>query len=308
MKLKSTLRLDFVDFNGLNKVDNWFTRILAQDFKVEISDRPDLLIYQEGGHLNRLYTCKKLFWTGESILPDWNQTDYAMTCFYMEDPRHLRFPYYVWGSEALPEMLIKRPGEAEIIFAQRRKFCAAVVSNSNQKRSGYRIDFLRKLMQRKQVDSGGRLFNNFGPIPLGGQPKHRFISQYKFNFCFENKNLPGYTTEKIADAMWAKTVPIYWGNERIGEEFNKKSFLHRLDYPSDEAFIDKIIEIDSDDEKYLEILSEPFFHNNQPNIFYDENRIREFIKKALDSADPPVSRRRRFFSFGRWKLAKRQHF
>jgi hypothetical protein len=89
---KPKLKLDFSDFGGLDKSNNWFVRILSRDFDVEISDKPDLLIFQESGHINRLYTCKKLFWTGESILPDWSRTDYAMTCHYIDNPRHLRFP------------------------------------------------------------------------------------------------------------------------------------------------------------------------------------------------------------------------
>lgn len=124
MPHKSKLRLDFADFSGTNKADNWFTRILAHDFEIEISDRPDLLIFQDGGHLNRLYTCKKLFWTGESIFPDWRRTDYAMTCHYMDDPRHLRFPFYVWGSEAKASDLVKRVDEPDQILRQRRGFCS----------------------------------------------------------------------------------------------------------------------------------------------------------------------------------------
>lgn len=305
---KPRLKLDFTDFNGLNKVDNWFTRILGRDFQIEISDRPDLLIFQDGGHLNRLYTCKKLFWTGESLRPDWSRTDYAMTCHYIDDPRHLRFPYYVWGSEASAQDLIKQAGEADRIVGTRSKFCSAVVSNANPRRTVERIEFFKKLNALKQIGSGGRFMNNVGDIGRGGQAKRRFISQYKFNLCYENKSLPGYTTEKLTEAMWARCIPIYWGNVRVNEEFNTKSMLYRNDFPDDDAFIARILEVDANEDLYRSILNEPYFHGNVPNEYFSDDRLLAFFHRILDDDKKPVSQEKKIWHLGRWKMAKRQHF
>jgi hypothetical protein len=181
-KIRPILRIDFTDFGCINKVENWFTRILRRDFTVEINDKPDLLIFQEGGHLNRLYTCRKLFWTGESILPDWRRTDYALSCHYLDDPRNLRFPYYVWGSEATAEDLIKRSGESSSGAVERQHFCSAVISNANRRRTTNRVEFFKKLHARKQLRSGGRFMNNIGePLPIGGRPKLAFNQSCKFS-------------------------------------------------------------------------------------------------------------------------------
>lgn len=150
--------------------------------------------------------------------------------------------------------------------------------------------------------------NNVGALPPGGPGKFDFIKGYKFNLCYENKSLPGYTTEKLTDAMWARCIPIYWGNERISEEFNKKSFLYRPDFSSDEAFIDRILEVDTDEQEYRRLLEQPFFLDNTPNAMYDEERIRKFFHELLDDATPPISRRKPGFSIGRWIFVKRQHF
>lgn len=195
-KIKPVLKLDFTDFGCIDKVDNWFTRVLRRDFTVVICDKPDLLIFQEGGHLNRLYTCRKLFWIGESILPDWKRTDYALTCHYLEDPRNLRFPYYVWGSEATAAELIKQPGASDAIIASKTKFCSAVVSNANKRRTTQRVEFVKKLHARKPLESGGRFMNTIGgPLPMGGGPKLAFNQPCKFHLCYENNEIPGDTTE-----------------------------------------------------------------------------------------------------------------
>lgn len=308
MSSRPTVRIDFADFNGINKGDNFFTRILSRAYTVELSDRPDLLIYSKDGHLNRLYTCKKLFWTGETIQPDFSLSDYAMTCFHVDDPRHLRLPYYVVGGGCPPEELIKAPGEADQVAAQGRKFCSFVVSNGNPKRAGKRIDFFHRLSGYKRVDSGGKTLNNMGhPLPPGNAAKHEFIKQYKFNLCFENKSLPGYTTEKVVEAMRARCIPIYWGDPLVCRDFSPRSILSLNDFPSHEAFLDRIIEVDNDEALYRAMLSEPYFNNNEINEFYSEERILAFFERILSDRTAPLGRRRKFWPLGRWRLAKRMH-
>jgi len=305
---KPTVRLDFCDFNGLDKNENFFTRILSRKYRVEINDRPDLVIYSKESHLHRLYTCKKLFWTGETIRPDFSTCDYAMTCYYIDDPRHLRLPYYMVGSGCRAEELLKTPEEVEAVGSSGRKFCSFVVSNTNPKRAGRRLEFFRRLSRYKRVDSGGKGLNNIGRvIPPGVQAKHDFIRGYKFNLCFENKAVEGYTTEKLVEAMRARCIPIYWGNPKVGLEFNTGSFLSLHDYRTEEEFLEAIIEIDRDDEKYRRKLAEPYFPGNRPNEYYDEDRILAFLERILSDPAPPVGRRHRDWLMGRWRLAKRMY-
>ena len=308
MNAKPTVRLDFCDFNGIDKNDNFLMRILSREYRVEINDRPDLVIYSKESHLHRLYTCKKLFWTGETIRPDFSVCDYAMTCYYIDDPRHLRFPYYVVGSGCRPEELLKTPGEVEAVASSGRKFCSFVISNVNPKRAGSRLDFFRRLSRYKSVDCGGKGMNNIGRvIPPGAQAKYDFIRGYKFNLCFENKAVEGYTTEKLVEAMWARCIPIYWGNPKVGVEFNSRSILSLNDYRTEEEFLEAIIEIDQDDAKYRRMLAEPYFPDNRVNEYYDDDRVLVFFERILSDPTPPVSRRKRYWPLGRWRLAKRMY-
>lgn len=303
--MKPKIRIDFCDFDGINKNDNFFVRILSKRYHVEISDRPDLLIYSKDGHLHRLYNCKKLFWSGETILPDFSRCDYAITTFHINDPRHLRVPYYVTSCGCQPENLFKTSEEINEIITTHRKFCSFVVSNGNPKRTGRRIDFFHALNRYKHVDSAGKALNNMNwSLPSGEQAKHDFLKMYKFNICFENKSTEGYVTEKLVDAMWARCIPIYWGNPRVGEEFNSGSFLSLHNFSSEEALIERIIEIDNDDRLYKKLLEEPYFNNNVVNAWYDEERINDFFDKILSDATPPISRRRKPYIWGRWTAAK----
>ncbi len=227
-----------------------------------------------------------------------------MTCHYLDNPRHLRLPYYaLYGP---PRPLDKREDDLEKLLAAKTRFCGFVVTNAGKRKTQKRVDFFHKLSKYKRVDSGGRAFNNIGgPLPEGPRGKLDFLRSCKFNIAFENKALPGYTTEKILEAMWARALPIYWGNPRVQEEFNPKSFLNYDDFPNEQALIDRIIELDRDDAKYLEVMRQPYCHNNQPNEFFNLNRVLDFFEKVFTTKITPVSQRRRFFPMGRWLFVKR---
>jgi len=301
---KTKIRLDFCDFwPGFNKTNNLFYNWLQERFDVEICDQPDFLIYSNPlTHVHRVHNCVKIFFCVEDFAPDFTECDYALTCHQLNAPRNLRFPYYVLGTN--PQLLIKAPDEAEKLLAQKTKFCSFVFSYANHK-TKIRNNFFQQLSKYKKVDSGGRAFNNIGgPIPPGANAKCNFLSAYKFNIAFENASVPGYTTEKIAEAMRARSLPIYWGNPHIDKEFNKRSFLNYFDFPSEEALIEKIIELDKDDAKYLEYAREPYFHNNIPNELFDHKRFLDFFETIFSTKITPVSQKRSVFQIGRWIAVK----
>jgi len=298
--MKMKIRLDFCDFwPGFPKTDNFFYQLLRERFDVQICDRPDFLIYADPGqHIHRVHNCVKIYVAIEVFLPNFRWCDYAFTCHYLDDPRHLRLPYYAWGP---PPAGAGTEQEIAQVMASKTRFCGFVVTNAKKKKTHKRVEFFHRLSKYKKVDSGGAAFNNIGRVlPRGLNHKLEFLRPCKFNIAFENGSTPGYTTEKITDAMRAGCVPIYWGNPRIAEEFNPKSFLNYFDLPSEEALIEKIIELDRDDAKYLEYLRQPYFHNNQPNEFFSHERLLNFFEKIFTTPITPVSARRYPLQIDRW--------
>jgi hypothetical protein len=250
----------------------------------------------------------KIFVSGESAPPDFRHCDYSLTCRKVDDPRHLQLPFYVqYGNAA---SIVKKNDDPERILAGKTKFCSFVVRNHNPRKNRNRLDFFRRLSRYKKVDSGGQFMNNIGgPIPGHSAGKIEFLKAYKFNIAFENSSFPGYTTEKIFEPMVSRCLPIYWGNPLIAEEFNPGSFLNYADFPSEEALIKKIIELDRDDAKYLEYLRQPYFYNDEPNIYFKRERMLDFFEKIFRNPIVPVVQKRKGKSlFGRWMLVKRHHW
>lgn len=64
------------------------------------------------------------------------------------------------------------------------------------------------------------------------------LHKYKFSLCLENSVFPGYITEKIFDAMFAGSVPVYIGAPDIGQYIPKETFIDLRTFKNDEALID----------------------------------------------------------------------
>lgn len=138
---------------------------------------------------------------------------------------------------------------------EKRKFCCFIVSNPE---CVERNTMFHRLHEKRHVDSYGRLFrNSIMPYETRGPEYIQFISQYRFMICFENKKQDWYLTEKIYNAYAAGCIPIYWGCPQIKEILNEKAFLLLEDIHGIDALVDRIIEIDEDEEKYLEIFNQP---------------------------------------------------
>lgn len=279
------IKIAFSDFwRDFNSEDNWFFRFLSERFPVELSESPDYLIYSCGGHEHRNFSGIKIFFAGENVRPNFWECDYALGFDFLERSNYLRLPLYVIWDGLNPKDLIQPPSfPTTQILQDKPNFCCMVVSNGIAKE---RINFFQLLSQYKKVDSGGRYMNNIGgPV----SDKMEFLSAYKFTIAFENSSYPGYVTEKIYQPMFTQTIPIYWGSPRIAEEFNPKSFINCHEFPSWEAVLDRIMEIDQNDALYLEMIREPWLPNNQLNQWMENERLFHFFSTIFFTKKRPVS-------------------
>jgi len=269
------IKINFIDFwGGFNPNDNYFTNILKEDFDVEISNNPDYLFFSVFGNNHLRYSCKKIFYTGENIAPNFNQCDYAFTFDYLDDERNYRLPHYLLY-DGYYDLINKRVDESLSI----RKFCNFVASNGNCKE---RNQLVEKLSNYKKVDCGGRWMNNIG---YAVSDKRKFQSEYKFSIAYENNAYrpqnPGYTTEKIMEPMTVNSIPIYWGNPVVDREFNTKSIINYYDFNSTDDMIEYIIDLDKNNDKYMVTLKEPWFVENNIPVNNKIENIKLFLKKIF---------------------------
>src|SRR5215469_10176404 len=138
------VRLDFCDFHeNYSKTNNFFYKLLKERFEVELCDQPDFLIYSCYGHEHRLHSGVRIFFSGESDMPDFRECDYSLASVKLDDSRHLRFPNYLHNYGEAWE-IIKKNDDPEKILASKTKFCSFVVSGYSKKNKN-RVVFFEKL-------------------------------------------------------------------------------------------------------------------------------------------------------------------
>lgn len=297
-KPKKTIKVKIVDFWDPDPTNENPTCMslcgpLSKVYNLNFTEDPDFVFYSIARRKRSNYkNCVKIFFTGENLVPDFNKCDYALSLSYID--------YYGRHFKRSPLEGMKwlyGPFNATRNFGKnmtQRKFCNFIYSDSNKGREGVvaRERLFDLLSEYKHVDSPGEVKNNMKDAiePRNGNwraGKFEFIKDYKFTIAFENSNSYGYTTEKLTDALFAHTIPIYFGNPAVGLEYNKKAFIHANDYDSLEDVVKKVIELDNDDEAYLAMLNEPPLL--YPEYDYDEELLK-FFTKIIERGNKPFTK------------------
>lgn len=291
---------------------NFMFEFLSRNFDIEISEKPDFVIYSVFGKDFLNYDCIRIFYTGENIRPNFKECDYGFGYDYLANQRYFRLPLYRFtdGYESL-----FRKKDVNDIMRNKTRFCNFIYSNNVQ----FRNQFFKQLSLYKGIDAPGNCLNNMAPIGRHKKildsrnawnwqaEKIAFLKPYKFTIAFENSSYPGYTTEKLTHAMAAHTVPIYWGNPLVSNEFNPKSFINCHDYPDIKSVIERVKEIDQNEDLYRQYLSEPYFYENtEPESLREEiilDRFEMIFSKgrSYNRKNPMIDRLKRYFYHQRMK-------
>lgn len=144
------------------------------------------------------------------------------------------------------------------------KFCSFIVSNGT---ATERVRFFEELNKHIPVDScGGHLRNVSFEIPEFETPTYfTFMSQYKFNICFENTRQDYYFTEKMINAYYGRCVPIYYGCPQVPEFINLDAIVY-IDDASDEGLkqgVARVLELHNDPAKYRAVYEQPLFKHGK---------------------------------------------
>jgi hypothetical protein len=265
------MKICFSDFwSPFDSNNNFFIHLLKQSFdNVEVvnPEDADVMFFSVFGIENTLYkNCKKIFFTGENIKPNFNKCDYSLTFDFDDcEGKNFRLPlwyfYIDWFNVKTylnPEWLIPESylyGENEFTQKPKDKFCSIVFGKMVESR----LNAIQKISEYKKVDIFGKANPEYN-LPDGEKHKLDLISNYKFSLCYENSISPGYHTEKLLHGKIAGNIPIYYGDETVCKDFNQKCFINTVNM-SDQEVIETIKQIDTNKELYDVINSEPLFEN-----------------------------------------------
>ena len=263
------MKVCFSDFwTPFDPNNNFFIHIIRELYEnVEVvhPEDADVMFFSVFGNENGRYkNCKKIFFTGENISPNFKKCDYSLTFDHnTHGGKNFRLPlwylYIDWFDVKTydnPQWLIPESylyGENEFTLKPKDKFCAIVYGKQIESR----IRAIQNISRYKTVEVFGKANLN-QPLPDGENYKMDLISDYKFSLCYENSVTPGYHTEKLLHGKIAGNIPIYYGDKTVDQDFNSSGFINAVNM-SDDELIEKIAEIDASDGLYNDILNQPIF-------------------------------------------------
>ncbi len=289
------LKISFTDFwDGFDVNNNIITNMLKEIFqnKVEITRprRADICFVTIYGR-NHLKILKKFpekcfLFLGENVRPNIYKANYSFSGdFYSYGGKNMRLPLWYleidWYETNLGTIKVREIEKKLLSYGKttpdnlsKRRDCVAIFNNEE----GTRMEVFRKLKNIMNVDGYGRPFKNWFPTYADYKSKLNKMSNYKFNFCPENSLYPGYYTEKCFHAKLADTIPIYFADKYVTEDFRKEAFINIYDYLSLDDLQSHLKEILNNYDHLANIINQPLLHK-MPDL----EKIKEFLNKAVSN-------------------------
>lgn len=273
--------------------------IMKKYYDVKIVEDADYVICSSCGdtlYKFCLYPQVRIFTSGENFTPDFNLVDYAITKYPIQfGDRHFRHVGVLSYHNGHCQALENRMPYTRDFLEQKKYFCNFIAGHESE--YGIRGNFFKKLSEYKRVESVGSYLNNMPDgkcVSWEDSSKTDFQRQCKFTLCFESTSNTGFCTEKITDAFYAGTIPVYYGDPDIETIINPKAFINVANFPDWESAIQKIIELDQNDDAYMEMLNQPVYQDPQ----FSTKTLREaekFVRHIFDQPLEQAYRRSRVY-------------
>lgn len=231
-----------------------------------------------------------LFFAGEAEFPDFNLFDFAVGFDTLDLPdRYVRlhpltrFDNWVRAAKSLGTK-VSQPG-----INDREFFCDFIYSNPNGHEM--RGKLFQALDSRETVHSWGRLYNNTGVTDsprsqVGDWREEKLVLQtrHRFSLSVENAFYRGYTSEKILSSFLAGSIPIYWGNPLVADDFNPARFVNVHEHDSVDALVDHVFQVNSDDAVTTYIAAQPIMTPAQEQqVRRAEEQTVDLVRRFLDT-------------------------
>lgn len=294
-----TARVAFADFSAdlLSSVRVLRDAIGAAGGEIRDDMRDaNVLVFGDYGGSHRSFDGTKVHYTAENYRPRWTNTDFSIGYDYVDDSRYLRLPLPVVFAYADVVDGFAAPPRKD--WAE-RSFCNFVYFRPGTR---MRRALFNELAGYRPVTSPGRFLNNASAPGIHDPSVHwrhskiPYQAGFRFTIAAENGAFPGYTSEKLYDALIAGTIPIYWGDPRVADDVDERAFINVSSYATLKDVVDAVAEIDRHPElaqPYLD--ARPFMRTGVDEWFARtvDTFTRVFEHAELHRSDPAQAARAR---------------
>lgn len=272
-----TLRIAYADFWPEWSEENFIEPILKKHFDVKIDyEKPDVLFHSVFGGKTETprYKCKKILFLGENYRAKSEGSDFSIS-FDPHDETNFRLP--LWQV-----FILRKPEYLDDLLNKVRhdsfeRFCSFTVSNPG---NFMRNSVFKLLSNYKMVNSYGRYMTNSSELQKLSEGEYwrdakiKFFRDHphKFMITYENTPYRYYCTEKLMDSFLVGSVPIYWGDPRVAEDWNIDAFINGTKLGS--GVVDAVRHVDQNKSEFEKIYNSPVFNDVQKDKLI--NNLGEF--------------------------------
>lgn len=293
-----TVKIRFVGFwEGFDYHNHSVYKVLADRYDIDTVSEPDFIFCACFGkpYEYMKYDCVRILLNGEFIQPNFQQFDYVLSYDHiLFGDRYFRYPLYFDHLEYPHLDRLREPiteEEAWDILKSKEYFCNFIFAH--QTKNNIRESIFLELNKYKHVDSFGTYMNNQPDgktvkARKGGKPE--VLKKSKFTIACESLAYPGFTTEKIGNAIFNYSIPIYYGDPLLDEIFNSEAVINYDDFGSVEGVVNRVIELDKNDDLFIETLMKS--PTNDPEYASKEfEKLKAFLYNIFDQEPENAYRR-----------------
>ncbi|SFB05752.1 glycosyltransferase family 10 domain-containing protein [Selenomonas ruminantium] len=147
-----------------------------------------------------------------------DRVDLSMTFDRVEAPNYLRFPQWImWLFEPVLDKnyISNRVKEINEAKSTGKEEVIIICNHDGHKTRAPICDSLSDILS---ITYGGRWRNTTRDLwDKYNDDKIRYLHEFKFNICPENRNVKDYVTEKVFESFAGGTIPIYYGSNNEPE-------------------------------------------------------------------------------------------
>ena len=263
-----TLKVAYIDFwPEWYQNENFITPILKERYNVvEDKNNPDVVfhsIFNRMQETKKYHNKKRILVLAENWRPGQIGAHYSIS-FDSKTNNNFRLPlwqiYWLLWPNLIDELTNKRLRHKDF-----ENFAAFVVSNPS---NAVRNNYYDRLSSYKKVDSYGKVrrtsfaLDRYSKGKYWRDAKIDFFrnNPHKFMFSMENSSYPWYCTEKLMDAFLVGSVPLYWGDPKVSEDWNEDAFINTMKKGN---WLDLVKNADQNQTFWEDIYNEPVFTEHQ---------------------------------------------
>lgn len=265
------IKIWFTDFWPEWNIENFITPVLEKHFEVVLdSVNPDVVFHSIFNRMSETpkYKCKKVLILAENYRPSNFGSDYSIS-FDPHSETNYKLPLWQIYCLLKPEIKEKLFFEPRVNVDKFDRGGSFVVSNAgNFFRNGF-YDMFSMSSSIAFYSYGKYKTNDYGLIRASEgkywrDAKYEFFEKYrhKYAIVFENNAHPYYCTEKLMDAFLCASLPLYWGDTKVNDDWNKEAFINVLKIGQQAAY-DLVVSMERDNSIFEKMYSQPIFTEEQ---------------------------------------------